>query len=316
MSEERNEKCGSVEAVSGKCGCKAMRILRRCAIGVVVVLCVLFLIVEILLSQLTPIVNKTLDVYGPKMLGAEVSVQKVDFSLFRTRFEMIGLVVGNPEGFNTDNAFELSRVLVKVKPTSLFTDTVVVTQVLVEEPKVTYEMGLGNSNFGTLLENMNNFSGAVDDGAPKDSGKPSEAVESPSEGGKKVVIEEVKISGGKVRLSAKFLQGVAASIPLPTISMHDIGKSDGKEEGVSYVDATRRVLTGFFTSVIDVGKAGFSAMGDITKDAGEAIADAAKATGKAIGDAAKSAGKAIGDGAEKAFDAVKGIFGGDEEKKK
>ena len=97
--------------------------------------------------------------------------------------------------------------------------------------------------------------------------------------------------------------------------MHDIGKSDGKEEGVSYVDATRRVLTGFFTSVIDVGKAGFSAMGDITKDAGEAIADAAKATGKAIGDAAKSAGKAIGDGAEKAFDAVKGIFGGDEEKK-
>ena len=33
-------------------------------------------------------------------------------------------------------------------------------------------------------------------------------------------------------------------------------------------------------------------------------------------DAAKSAGKAIGDGAEKAFDAVKGIFGGDEEKKK
>ena len=141
-------------------------------------------------------------------------------------------------------------------------------------------------------------------------------MESPSEGGKKVVIEEVKISGGKVRLSAKFLQGVAASIPLPTISMHDIGKSDGKEEGVSYVDATRRVLTGFFTSVIDVGKAGFSAMGDITKDAGEAIADAAKATGKAIGDAAKSAGKAIGDGAEKAFDAVKGIFGGDEEKKK
>lgn len=193
MFEERNDKCGSVGAVSGKCGCKAMRILRRCAIGVVVVLCVLFLIVEILLSQLTPIVNKTLDVYGPKMLGAEVSVQKVDFSLFRTRFEMIGLVVGNPEGFNTDNAFELSRVLVKVKPTSLFTDTVVVTQVLVEDPKVTYEMGLGNSNFGTLLENMNNFSGAVDDGAPKDSGKPSDAVESPSEGGKKVVIEEVKI---------------------------------------------------------------------------------------------------------------------------
>ena len=260
-------------------------------ISVVVILVVVVLVVlAIVINRLDPIVKTAMESVGPKMLGAPVTVEKVDFSVLRMRFELDNLVVGNPEGYNTDNAISVGKVLLKVRPLSLFTSKIHVEQVLVEDPAITYEVGLGNSNIGTLLENVNKFTSK--DGEKEEEPKEEEK---PEEGGKKVVIDEVTVSGGKVRLSAKILQGVAAPIPLPTISLHDIGK---EKDGASMIEATAETLKGIFTGIVDCGKQGVSALGDGVKD-----------VSKAIGDGAKDLGKAIGDNAGKAVDAVKGIFG-------
>ncbi len=281
--------CSACE--NGKKGdvqCGICRTLRRIVVGVIVVVAVLLVCLQLFLTHMTPVVKSAMETFGPKITGAPLTLEKVSFSLLAMRFEMTGLVLGNPEGYKTPSAVEVGRVYVKVKPLSLFTDTIRVQQILVEDPAITYEVGLGNSNIGTILENVDKFTGASE-AEPEEEKAEAAEPEAESEGGKKVVIDEVKVSGGRIRLSAKVLMGVAAPIPLPTVTLHDIGKSEeGEDEGVSMIQATSDVLKGVFSSVVDVAKKGMSALGD-----------GAKAVGGAIGDGAKAAGDAIGDGAKK-----------------
>ena len=115
------------------------------------------------------------------------------------------------------------------------------------------------------------------------------------------MIDEVKVSGGMIKLSAKILQGVAAPVPLPTITLNDIGKE--KEEGTSILDATKEVLTKTLTSVVDVSKEAFNKLTDFAGDAA-----------KAVGEGVKDAAGAVGDGLKSGFNAVKGLFGGDDDK--
>ena len=281
--------------------CRVCRTVRRVVVGVIVVVAVLLVCLQLFLTHMTPVVKSAMEYYGPKVTGAPLTLEKVSFSLIAMRFEMTGLVLGNPEGYKTPSAVEVGRVYVKVKPLSLFTDTIRVQQILVEDPAITYEVGLGNSNIGTILENVDKFSGASEEEPEAEEAEPEvEETAEESEGGKKVVIDEVKVSGGRIRLSAKVLMGVAAPIPLPTVTLHDIGKSDeGEDEGVSMIQATSDVLKGVFSSVVDVAKKGLSALGDGAKAVGGAIGDGAKAVGGAIGDGAKAASEAIGEGAKK-----------------
>ena len=288
MSEEKK----TTEKKCCKC-CRTKKIIRRALIGLACFLGVILVILGIVISQLNPIVKPAVESYGPKILGVPVTLGKVDFSVLRMRFELCDLVVGNPEGYNTDNAISLGRVLVQVSPASLLTDTIEVKQILVEDPAITYEVGLGNSNIGTILDNLSKD-------APEDENE-EEPEEPAKEGGKKVVIDEVKVSGGMIKLSAKILQGVAAPVPLPTITLNDIDKE--KEEGTSILDATKEVLTKTLTSVVDVSKEAFNKLTDFAGDAA-----------KAVGEGVKDAAGAVGDGLKSGFNAVKGLFGGDDDK--
>lgn len=265
------------------CGkkCKCRKILGWILTTLCVIVVALLVVGSIVINRLDPIVKYGLEEYGPKFLGAPVTVQKVNFSVLKMRFELNDLVVGNPEGYNTDNAISVGRIFVKVRMKSLLTKTIEVNQILVEAPEITYEVGLGNSNIGTLLENVEKATGSEEE-------KPEEEEEKVDDGsGTKVVIDEVKVTDGKIRLSAKILQGLAAPVPLPTITLNDIGK---EKEGASIVEATGEMLKGIFTGVIDCGKSAFSA----------------------VGDGVKSVGEAIGNGASKAVDSIKNIFGGDD----
>ena len=88
--------------------------------------------------------------------------------------------------------------------------------------------------FQNLMESYKNFKkqgmseAEAEEAKPEEEIKQAEAEEEPAakEGGKKVVIDEVVVSGGSVHLSAKLMQGTALPIPLPTITLNDIGKAE------------------------------------------------------------------------------------------
>ncbi len=140
---------------------------------------------------------------------------------------------------------------------------------------------------------------------PAETAKPAEAAkpaEEPKQPGKKVVIDLVRVTDGKIRLASKVTGNNALPIPLPDIEIKDIGKE--KPEGTSMVDATCEILTTICTSV-----------GDAVVAAAKRIKEWGEAGIKAVGEAAGKAVDATKDAAKGAADAVKGLFGGDKDKK-
>lgn len=241
---------------------KAKKILS--VVGVIVVLLVLALVIFV--ASLGGIIKTGIETVGSKVTKCKITVEDVDFSLLRGKLAITNLVVGNPEGYNTASAFELGQVKVSLVPGSVLSDTVIINEVVIDGPKVTYEAGLGNSNMGTIQKNIAAFLPA---GGEKDAEQPA-ADEKPAGEGKKIIIDHFLFDNAEINLSVKLLQGNAVPVPLPKIEANAIGraKDAGEAEGVAAGEAVaivmNQVVAGVITSATDaiakLGGAGVDAV--------------------------------------------------------
>jgi len=257
-------------------------------LAILAAVAVVLFIVGVLVVYLSfgSIVKKGAETMGPKVLGAAVQLEDVDFSLFSGSLDLRGLVVGNPEGFNTDSAFRLGRVHVKLVPSSVMGNTIHIQEILIDSPEVTYEMSLKGSNIGAIKKNVEAFTG----GAPAEQPGPTPKEEKAAGPGKKVIIDDFRFKGGKVNLSATFLKGQTASIPLPEVHLTDIGKdSGGKSIGETVADITKAVT---------------DAIGQAAAGGGKGLA----AGGKEVAVQAKAGGEAAKQTASGAVKGLKGLF--------
>ncbi len=204
-------------------------------------------VVVILFLFLNTIVKAGIETMGPKMVQAPVTVESVDLSPFTGSGSLKGIVVGNPEGYKTESAFKLAEVRVNVAISSLLSRKIVIQEIFVDAPEITYELGLGESNIGRIQKNIAEFTGPAAEG---------EAPAAAEGDGKKVQIDEFLVKDGKIRVSAKVLGGAAAPVPLPDIHLQGIGKDEG---GTSPGEAAKKIFSaitdGIFGAVKGVGGA-------------------------------------------------------------
>ena len=114
---------------------------------------ILVLIVAVMLS-LGHIIKVAVNTAGPKLAGVPVHLDGATVNPLTGLVRIKGLVVGNPEGFSTPSAMELNDFKLKIKMASLFTDTIVIEQILIDAPQITYEKSLKSSNLSTLQANL------------------------------------------------------------------------------------------------------------------------------------------------------------------
>lgn len=200
--------------------------------------------VWVMASRINGIVKTAVESFAPLVVGAPVTLKAVKLSPFSGKGELRGFVVGNPPGFTTPSAFELDRVRVAVDPKSLLSGVIVIDEIYIEGPRVTYEAGLKGSNMAAILENVEKFTGPSTPAPDKKDGKPAKPI--------KVRIKRFDFLEGQVRLAmkAKLLQGKALSAPLPPLKLRDIG---GKE-GTTPDQAAKAVMKPLLASVIGAGK--------------------------------------------------------------
>ncbi len=252
------------------------------------------------------IVRKAVNTSGPKLLGVPVTLKDAKFSLLQGHVRLTGLHIGNPEGFKTGSLFDVGTIEVKIDTASLLTDTIVIEKVLIEAPEITFERGLKQSNFGALIAKLGGKEGEKPE--PQPDAKPAPD----SKPGKKVVIDELTVSGGKVKLSVTAAMGFSAPVALSTISMKDIGRDSGTR-GMGVADVVRLILGTVFKSVIEavggVGEVavdGVKAVGGIAVDGVSAVGGAAVQGVSAVGGAAAGAVKGLGGGVGKALGGLLG----------
>ncbi len=267
-----------------------MKVLK--IIGVLII--ILIIAVFAIILNLGKIVKTGINTVVPQVTKCEAHVDDVNFNVFGGKFEIKNLVIKNPEGYKTDQAFSLGHIFVNVKMGSLMSDVIEIDQVLIDAPEITYEVGLGNSNLNTILENVNSS-------LPSSEGEEKkEEKEEKKEGGKKVVVNLVKVTNGKIGVSAKIAGGMEAPIVLPDIEIKDLGKKEG---GISMVQAAAITLKTTLLSIFDVLKSSGKLLLDGAKAIGEGIVDGVKS----IGDGAKDSIKSLGDGAKSLGDSAKDI---------
>ena len=259
-----------------------LRILGICVAVLVVVLLVLN-------WQLGNIITSAVNTVGPSVLKVPVHVQEVQCHIFRGKLHIKNLVLGNPEGFSEPSMFVLGELVVSLAPASLFSNTIHIKEILITAPQITFEQTLRGNNIGALQKNL-------------ESEPPKEEANKPAQGKsqKKVVIDHVLVSNGKITLK----MGVGGSLPLPDIELKDIGKND--PNGTSIVGAVKEILGAIVKSITTA----VSSSGKLAVDGAKKLGTWTAGQGKDLGKGAVDTGKAVGDAASSAVKGVMNVFGG------
>ena len=125
----------------------------RALAGLVVFLAVLLLVIQYALG---PIVKTTAERLGPKVLGTRVDVTNAHMRILSGLVKLDGVVVGPPEGFDA-NVFEMQNFRVDLDTSSLVggaDEPIVIRDITVEGPFVTYELKGVRDNLHKLLSNL------------------------------------------------------------------------------------------------------------------------------------------------------------------
>ncbi|MDJ0937965.1 MAG: hypothetical protein QNI93_21480 [Kiloniellales bacterium] len=260
--------------------------------GIVVVL---VLVVGIggyyLVSNLGSIIVTAVERYGSEVTQTQVSLANAEVDITTGEGALSGLKVGNPSGFQTDSAIALGEISVKLDTNSVTEQTIVVKEIAVTQPEVTYEVGEAGSNIDAIRRNVEAFAATQGGGGGTSGGSEQPASE---DGGaeRKLVIDDLYIRGGTVNVSATFLQGETLSAVLPEIHLTDIGKGSGgatPQQVVELIvaalgDQTGKVISGMNLDALRQGATGLLKQG--TGAATEAVGGAA---GEALDSGAKEA---------------------------
>jgi hypothetical protein len=246
------------------------------ALGVVLVLAVVAVVVVILF--LGNIIKTGMETVGPKITQTSLKVDSVSVSLLGGSAGVKGLVLGNPEGYQSAQAIRVGTIAVSVAPSSLLANKIVIRSVEVRAAEITFEGNpFGANNLKKIMDNVNAMAGAPATNAPV-----TGATQKPA---KKLEVDDFLITGAKVHVS--LLTGLTAkemTLPLPDIHLTNLGQDSG---GITPAELTREVLGQVTTATL-------KAVGDAVSDLGKGAADAAKSTGKVVDEGVNKISKGIG----------------------
>ncbi len=187
--------------------------------GVAFLVVVLIAVVVFVATSLDGIIKTAVEKVGSSVTQVDVRLDKARIELVKGAGELSGLSIGSPAGFEADSVFELGNIRLVLDTESLTGDVIVIRELVIVEPIVTYELTSKGSNIQALQKNLQKSSGAK-------SGEAESADDASEAGGKKLVIERLSIEGGKVNVvSALLKEPLHAS--LAKVELHDIGKQKG-----------------------------------------------------------------------------------------
>ena len=213
-------------------------------------------------SNLDGLVKTAIEKVGSNVAGVAVTVSKVSISIKEGKASIEGLTIANPKGFVTANAIVLGNVSVALETASVTKSPIIIQDVSIVAPQVTYELSsTGGSNIDAIKKNVDLFTASKAKSA--DAPKAEASSKSSEEGGSKLVIDKLSVTGGKVTLATP-IPGGAASVKLGDITLNNIGKSSG---GASAAEVAAQLLDAVSNSAIKgVSSLSLGAVTDVLKN--------------------------------------------------
>ncbi len=296
----------------------------KIVLGVLALVIVLAVIaVFTLFSQLESIIRAAVEKVGSDVTGTEVTLGDVDISLQEGKGVFSGFRMTNPQGFRRNDAFRFDQISLTLDTDTVFPvlkDPVIIKEIIIDGPKITYELTKGGSNFDKIQNNVDGYNA---DGQEQEQEKQESEGDTPN-----FIIQNLYFRNGDVAVSASEYFDQKLSAPLPDIHLQNIGSQSGGATPEEIVKATMDGLYGGITEAVQSVNLDGLVKGaeEALEDAGKAIEGAAEDAGavaddiateaekaatdaeKAASEAAEDAGKAIEGATEDAEKAIKGLF--------
>ena len=260
-----------------------MKKIKKILLTVIIVVVALGVVAAILAGVfLDQIVKTGIEKVAPTITQTTVTLAGVKISVLTGSVGVNGLIVGNPEGYQTTQAISVGKAAVSVSPGSLLADKIVVRSIAIDAPEVTFEGSpFGENNLKKIMANVNSGAAASDASAANattPSGKPAKS----SGAAKKLQVDKLDITGIKVHAS---VEGKLFTLPIPDIHFTDLGTGP---DGITAADLTKKVLQQISTDTI-------KAVGENVKQfAGSAASSLIKGSTNGMGSLKKGLGGLFG----------------------
>ena len=108
----------------------------------------------ILSLSIDSMVQSSLESTTAEVLNTSVDVEDVSISLLNGSGTITGFTIHNPEGFSDKPAAKMQEISIKMKVSSLLSDTVIVDEVRIQKPELYYEQKATGNNFDALTGSM------------------------------------------------------------------------------------------------------------------------------------------------------------------
>jgi hypothetical protein len=229
-------------------------------------------------------------------LQVGVRLESVGLKVLAGKADLTNLEIDNPEGYNNPTFLTLGHAFVDLDVPTLFSDTVEIETVKLENINLVIEQnGLGN-NLKDILNNL-----------PKTEPEPEPTAEKP---GKNLRIKVLEINNVQVEAKLLPIPGRADQVKLPPINIRL--ENVGSGEKIDMAGLIKKIITEISKGIADKGKDllptdMLNSVGDELKKQGEQLLQTGQEAGQQLLEGTKDIGK-------EATDAIKGI--GDIFKKK
>lgn len=283
------------------------KLLKVGGIAVAAVLVLVIAGVVLLWSNLNDVVKATVETVGSEVTGTDVRLAEVDISLTDGHGSLRGFQVLNPQGFSRDDAFAFDEIGITLDVATVFDDPVVVKEVVVDRPRIIYELAERGGNLETIQGNVEkNSGGGSGTGGSEGSGSGSSSGSSSE--GPAIVIENLIFRNGEVSVAASRFLDRKITTPLPTLHLRDLGKEQGGADPATIASQTMDEL--YRSAIKAVGSANIDLDGlrRGLEGAGAAAEQRARDALNQAGDTADEAGKAIEKGLDDAGETLKNLL--------
>jgi hypothetical protein len=219
-----------------------MKIIRR-----IVILVVLLLIVGgiVIYMSLDRIIKTTVQTEATSSLNLNTTLDSAHLALLGGSLKLDGLTVASPPGFGSAPMFQLGQAAMKVNYGQLRDEPIHVSDITITNPSLLVE----------YLNNQLNLNAAMDQ-MPKSSDESSTA-SSGSSKPIKLIIDNLTITGATVTVHpGNTFPGMPAelAIPLPPLTLKNIGTGNGNQNGAALNDVIAQVTTEMWASALKSGK--------------------------------------------------------------
>lgn len=179
------------------------------------------------------LLERAMESYGSRYLGAPVAVDEVTVSLAEGTSTINGLEVGNPSGFSGPPAFQLGSVSVTLDPQQTSSELIVLKSVTIDGAQVAALAKGSETNLKRLMDHLNAEIGASE--RAEETGVQSEV---------KLIIDRFAFTNAHASVASDLLG--EAAIDLPDVYLNDIGRQSG---GATVGEVLKQVLQPIYQAV-------------------------------------------------------------------